>query len=74
MTINGGQPHRVGYSGQPYRIVVDCDEKGPARVIAWTTKPAPNEVLRSLETHHGWTNARNEKVASIRESIEEYRS
>ncbi len=62
MTINGGKPHQVGYSGQRYRIVLDCDEKGPARTIAWSNTPAPEDVLRSLETRPGWSNARVEEV------------
>jgi len=61
MTINGGQPHRVGYAGQDWRIVVDEDVDGGTqrRVVGWTNHRGD---LAALNSRPGWNNARYERV------------
>ncbi len=62
MTINGGQPHAVGYAGQEWKVTVIDADLGRRRIVCWSDKPAPVEVLLSLETRPSWSEARNEAV------------
>lgn len=58
MTINGGQPHRVGDEGQRYEISVFDEDEGKRIVIGWADKVS-DKTLRSLETRPSWTNAQS---------------
>lgn len=63
MTINGGQPHAVGYRGQKYRIVADEEQDdGTTKVrrIGWSNDNT--RALDAINTHPCWTNARYEEV------------
>jgi len=65
MTINGGQPHRVDYAGQDYRVVVDENRPGePKRIlrIGWMNVPASDAFITALNMHPCWSNARSERV------------
>lgn len=72
MTINGGQPHRVGYAGQDWRIVVDEDAGGESarvRRVGWASRQDP-ETLSSLNTRPGWSGARYERVTDKQREYE----
>lgn len=65
MTINSGQPHRVGYAGQDFRVVVD--EKRPSepervKIIGWMNIAPSEGFLDALNRHPSWSNARCERV------------
>ncbi len=64
MTHSGGKPHRVGYAGQKFMVVVTefYDNESRGRVIAWCDKPMLSCDLRILETRPGWSRARCEPV------------
>lgn len=65
MTINGGQPHRVGYIDQDYRVVVDEEREGEAprmKRIGWTNLIPAQAFLDALNQHPAWSNARWERV------------
>ncbi len=64
MTHLGGKPHRVGYHGQKFMIVVTetYEEQHRDRVIAWSDKLVYRDDLKMLETRPGWRNARCEEV------------
>lgn len=64
MTINGGQPHRVGYAGQTYKMTVHDEDLGKRRIIGWSNSPFPADQLRGIETRPGWTDARSELVVN----------
>lgn len=56
-------PHKIGYKGQKYRIVVDeTDEHGKTkkRTIGWSNDNTQD--YSSLNTRPGWSNARHEEV------------
>ena len=66
MTHSGGQPHRVGYAGQRYKITIMDADKGRRIVVAWRNDPpggsSDDDLLRSLETRSGWSDAKVEEV------------
>lgn len=63
MTINGGQPHRVGYSGQRYRIVLDVEQDdGSTKVQTFGWSNDNTRDLSSLACHPCWSNPRYEEV------------
>ena len=78
MTINGGQPHRVGYTDQDFRVVVDEERPGQAprvKRIGWMNVPPSQGFLDAMNQHPCWSNARCErvedKVAEARISAEQ---
>ncbi len=65
MTINGGQPHRVGYTDQDYRVVVDEERPGEeprVKRIGWMNVPPSQGFLDAMNQHPCWSNARYELV------------
>lgn len=65
MTINGGQPHRVGYTDQDYRIVVDEERDGEeprVKRLGWMNIPPSRAFLDAMNQHPCWSNARCERV------------
>ena len=62
MTINGGQPHQVGYRGQAFKVTVYDDSIQRRRVICWTGERAKQTLLISLELRPGWSDAKCEEV------------
>jgi hypothetical protein len=65
MTINGGRPHRVGYSGQKYRIVVSEERDDGSmveRVLGWTNDNAKS--LFGLTANTQWHAPRYVEVPS----------
>lgn len=67
MTINGGQPHRVGYAGQTHRIEVTDALSGQVYRIGWmnlTDDAATERLLRGLEANPGWSDARLVEVVN----------
>ncbi len=64
MTINGGQPHQVGYSGQPFKVTVHDADLDARRTVCWTKAPEAEcvKMMRGLETRPGWTDAKYENV------------
>lgn len=64
MTINGGQPHQIGYRGQRYRIHILDDAADIRQTIYWSDQEASREVLRGLNKRHGWSDARCDAVVN----------
>ena len=65
MTINGGQPHRVGYTDQDFRVVVDEERPGQeprVKRIGWMNVPPSQAFLDAMNQHPCWSNARCERV------------
>lgn len=65
MTSNGGQPHRVGYARQKYRVVVTEERPGEephTKRIGWMNVLPTQGFLDALNSHPCWTNARAEEV------------
>lgn len=65
MTINGGQPHRVGYTDQDYRVVVDEERDGQeprVKRLGWMNIPPSQAFLNAMNQHPRWSNARCERV------------
>lgn len=66
MTINGGQPHRVGYHGQRFLVTVKDKETGERRKIVYGEERPPVALLRSLETSPSWEDAQVHELANYR--------
>jgi hypothetical protein len=63
MTINGGKPHAVGYSGQSFKITVFDQELGERVTLGWSDAPLADPQLRAIETRPSWSHARSETVS-----------
>ena len=65
MTINGGQPHRAGYTDQDFRVVVDEERPGQeprVKRLGWMNVPPSLAILYAMNQHLCWSNARGERV------------